>query len=430
LLRRLHHHKKRLLSPDAWKTRLIFWGGAIGLGLTASLFAMSADYANEGFRAVIDHWPYAAFVICPLGLGLAAWLTHNYLPGTEGSGIPQCIAALDMSEPTNRPKLLSMRIAGGKILLTLLGLLSGASIGREGPTVHVGASLMFSLGRIARFPYHYMDRGLILAGGAAGIAAAFNTPLAGILFAIEEMSRSFEERTSGVLVTAVLLAGITAVTVQGNYTYFGSTSVSVDPHAIWIPTIVCGVLGGALGGIFSGGLVYALGRIKPLARKHPVLLAVGCGLMLAILGAASGQLTFGTGYAEAQQFVSRTDTEAGTYPILKLLATFFSYLSGIPGGIFAPSLATGAGLGASLAHWLTAVPPTAVVILAMCGYFTGVVQTPITAFVIVTEMTDTNGLVLPLMATAFIGYVTSKIFCPEPIYQAMARGFQPAAREG
>jgi H+/Cl- antiporter ClcA len=114
---------------------------------------------------------------------------------------------------------------------------------------------------------------------------------------------------------------------------------------------------------------------------------------------------------------------------MKMLATTFSYLSGIPGGIFAPSLATGAGVGVELAHWMPAVPAAAIIILGMVGYFTGVVQTPITAFVIVMEMTDNHALLLPLMATAFLAFVTSRLVCPDPIYRALARNFLPSRAE-
>ena len=104
--------------------------------------------------------------------------------------------------------MLSLRIAVGKVALTLLGLACGASIGREGPTVQVGAAIMHTLGRWLRLPRHDLQRALVLAGGAAGIAAAFNTPLAGIVFAIEELSHSFEARTSGTVFTAVIVAGV------------------------------------------------------------------------------------------------------------------------------------------------------------------------------------------------------------------------------
>lgn len=425
MLHHIHRSGKALLSPDAWKIRVLFWFGAIIVGLVASGFAIFSEHANHGFNRLVEISPYLPFVVCPLGLVLVSWLTTHFFPGSQGSGIPQSIAALQMVEHTSRAAILSFRIAFGKILLTLLGLLSGASIGREGPTVHIGAAIMFSLGRFARFPHHYMDKGLILAGGAAGIAAAFNTPLAGILFAVEEMGRSFEERTSGVLLTAVFIAGITAIVIQGNYAYFGTTAAVLAPSQFLVPILTCGIIGGLLGGLFSTVLIHGSRRLAPLMKRRPVLVALFCGLGIATVGLLSGNTAYGTGYDEAHAIITGEGSMPDSYPFMKMLATVFSYLSGIPGGIFAPSLATGAGFGAEIATWLPELPVSAIIILGMVGYFTGVVQTPITAFVIVMEMTDNQELLLPLMATAFVAYVTSRLVCPEPIYRVLALGFLP-----
>jgi chloride channel protein, CIC family len=414
-----------LLSPGAWKTRFVFWCGAIAVGLVSTAFALASEQANDAFHRLISHWAYMPLVVCPLGLAGVAWLTQHVFPGSQGSGIPQSIAALSMSEHSVRSRVLSIRIAIGKILLTLIGMLTGASIGREGPTVHIGASIMFSLGRFANFPMHYMDRGLILAGGAAGIAAAFNTPLAGILFAIEEMNKSFEERTSGTLLTAVFLAGVTTVAIQGNYVYFGASSSALTPAESIKPILICGICGGLLGGLFSQSLIWGSRRLAQTARKHPIILAAVCGLIIAVTGMLSGNLTFGTGYQEARMLINGEGTLPASYPFLKILATLGSYLSGIPGGIFSPSLATGAGLGSTLSLLMPGIALGAVITLSMVGYFTGVVQTPITAMVIVMEMTSDTGLVLPLMATAFIAYITSRLVCPESIYMALSKAFLP-----
>ncbi|MDE2088985.1 MAG: chloride channel protein [Gammaproteobacteria bacterium] len=418
---------KRLLSMERWKARLVFWIGAALVGLTGAFFAKAAVYADDAFHHLVRYSPYLPLVVCPLGLVLVAWLTMRFFPGTQGSGIPQSIAALDMPEHVQRARMLSPRIIAGKILLTCLGLLSGASIGREGPTVHVGTSIMYSLGRYARFPSHYLERALILAGGAAGIAAAFNTPIAGIMFAIEEMSRSFEDRTSGTLITAVLIAGVTAIAVLGNYTYFGSTNSALVFSDAWLAVLVCGVAGGLLGGIFSVLIIWISRRLRPLYRAHPLAVAAVCGLIIALVGLLSGGTTYGSGYHEARQLVLGAGTVSDAFPYLKMLGNLASYLSGIPGGLFAPALSAGAGLGAHIAYWFPGAPVSAIVILGMVGYFTGVVQTPITAFVIVMEMTDNHGLLLPLMATAFIAYLTSRLIHPTPIYQALAEGFRPEA---
>jgi H+/Cl- antiporter ClcA len=272
-------------------------------------------------------------------------------------------------------------------------------------------------------PPHYLERALILGGGAAGIAAAFNTPIAGVVFAIEELSRSFEEKTNGIVLTAVILAGITAQAVLGNYNYFGTSTAAMERWQDWFAIPVCGVVGGLLGGLFSQILISGSERIAPLRLRYPMYVAAGCGLAIAAAGFASGNLSYGTGYGEAREIIASGQAITTGYPFYKFFATVASYLSGIPGGIFAPSLATGAGVGADLAPWFPHLSPQVFIMLGMVGYFVGVVQTPLTGFIIVMEMTNDHSLLLPLMATSFIAFGVSRLVCKKPIYVALARAF-------
>lgn len=427
----LRRSRRQWLSLRLWKRRLLFWSGAVSVGAAAVLFAVAGEEVNTLFHRVTGISMFLPLLISPLGLALVAWLTRRYFPGAQGSGIPQTIAALQLEDGTARRGLLSLRIAVSKVFLTLLGLLSGASVGREGPTVQIGASIMHALGSYTRFPRHEMERGLILAGGAAGVAAAFNTPLAGIVFAIEEMSRSFEQRTSGTVLTAVIVAGIASIGFLGNYTYFGHTDASLDMAHGSMAVLACGVLGGLLGGLFSRILVAASdglpGRLGGLRRERPIHFAAVCGLALAVIGLLSAGTTYGTGYHEVRHILEGTETLPAAYGVLKLAATVVSYLSGIPGGIFAPSLAVGAGLGVNIAELLTGTPAGAVAIVGMVAYFSGVVQAPITAFVIVMEMTDNHDMVVPLMAAALIASGVSRLICRKPLYKALAENLLAAS---
>jgi len=427
-------HLRRWAGPEDWRRRLVFWGGAIATGAVAVGFAIGTERAIELFNHLRGRWPWWPFVSAPLTLAFGVWATRRWFPGSEGSGIPQTIAALSLKSEEERNRLLSLRIAIGKILIALLALAGGASIGREGPTVQVGASIMHSLRRYARFPAVDVDRGLILAGGAAGVAAAFNTPLAGVVFAIEELSRSFEERTSGVILMAVIFAGVTSLSLVGNYTYFGSTSAELTEPGMWLAVPVCGLVGGLLGGLFSRTMLVMRMRLpQPVRRMHderPVLFAAGCGLLLAAIGWVSGGTTFGTGYAEAHAILQDGTAPPQGFFLLKALATLASYVTGIPAGIFAPSLAVGAGLGGQLHAWLPLAPAGAMVVLAMAAYFAGVVQAPLTALVIVTEMTDNRGLMLPLMTVVLLGRASSALVCRDPLYRSLAKRFLPAADEG
>ena len=422
-------HWRRWVRGDPWMRGLLFWGGAVATGAVAVVFAKGSDAALKLFHWAAHETPVWAWVAPPVGLAIVVWLTQTVFPGTRGSGIPQTIAALSLSDPEARDKLLSMRIAMGKLILTVAALACGASIGREGPTVQIGASIMHSLRRFTSFSAADVDRGLILAGGAAGIAAAFNTPLAGVVFAIEELSRSFEERTSGRIFTAVIVAGITSVALVGNYTYFGTTHSALTSIDMWAVVPVCAVLGGLAGGVFSRCML-ALRRPLPgivgrFKAASPVRFAFVCGLIVALLGYLSAGATFGTGYAEAREIVQQESLPAYYFFIFKALATLASYVTGIPGGIFAPSLAVGAGLGGVLSQHLHIAPAGAVVLLTMAAYFSGVVQAPLTALVIVSEMTGNRDLTLPLMACTLIGRGASALVCRESLYRALARQFLP-----
>jgi H+/Cl- antiporter ClcA len=405
----------------------VFWCGAVLVAGVAIGFATLANLATDLFVRFQAPRPWVAFIVCPAGLVASFLLTRHVFPGAQGSGIPQVIAAQHMTDRAAVACMLSLRIAIGKISLTLLGLLSGASIGREGPTVQVGAAIMHTLGRLLHLPRPDLERALVLAGGAAGVAAAFNTPLAGVVFAIEELSHSFEARTSGTVLTAVIVAGITTVALMGNYTYFGQTSADLTFGPAWIAVVLCSLVGGLAGGLFSAALVGAAsglpGRIGQFLARHPVVFAACCGLALAAIGIASSGETYGTGYAQARGMVEATTTLPDSYVVLKFAATVISYISGIPGGLFAPSLSVGAGLGAWLAHLIPAAPAGAVVLLDMVGYFSGVVQAPITATIIVMEMTDNQRVTVPLLATAFLAFGASRLVCRRPIYSALARRF-------
>lgn len=414
-------------SIPYWRSRTVFWCGGALAGLAAALFAIAADEAQALFREILKVSPYLPLGLTPLGFAVSVAVAKRFFPGSQGSGIPQAIAAREVHDEALRKRLVSLRIAFGKVLLTLLGLLCGASIGREGPTVQVGASILHAVGRISQ--RHY--QGVILAGSAAGVAAAFNTPLAGIVFAIEEMSRSFEQRTSGLVLTTVIIAGMASMALLGNYTYFGHTAVSLVSVTHWLAVPLCGVCGGFLGGIFSQVVVMVsrvrTGPLRAFMSRYPVVFAASCGLLVALLGLASGGTIYGTGYQEAKALLDGGSGVPASFGLMKMGATILSSLSGLPGGIFAPSLAIGAGLGSNLSALLPETPVAAVVILGMVGYFAGVVQAPITSFVIVMEMTDDHAMALPLMATALIGYSVSRFMGTEPIYHALAQAFIPAA---
>jgi H+/Cl- antiporter ClcA len=414
----------KLISAPRWKTRLLMWSSAAAVGVAAVAFAKIADLAQLALRKLLDIRPWTPWLLAPLGFFAIAWLTRRYFSGAEGSGIPQTIFALRAESGERGRQLLRARVVIGRVVLAAVGLFCGGSIGREGPTVHVGAVIVHGVSRwMPKGHAEAHRRALILAGGAAGVAAAFNTPLAGIVFAIEELSRSFEERASGTTLTAVILAGVVAIALVGDYTYFGQPTVTAQALEVTPASLLLAVICGAAGGVFSRSTVFCsrnlpgwIGRIR---RERPAVFAGICGLGVAALGAWSGGLTYGTGYEEARSILEGQAHLPWNYAPARAIATLLSYLSGIPAGLLAPSLSVGAGLGQLVADGLGQASAVPFAILGMCGFLAGVTQAPLTSFVIVMEMTAQHAMVLPLMVTAALATALSKLMSP-PLYQTLA----------
>ena len=412
------------LSPPQWKRQLLLWLGAVAVGLATTLFIKGCILAYATFHRVFAYGSWWPLVITPCMMALLAYLTSGKLRATRGSGIPQAIASLHIEDDKFRFSMLSLRIAVGKMALTLAALLGGASVGREGPTVHVGASLMYSIGRRFGFAEPTAAGRFVLAGSAAGLAAAFNAPLAGVVFAIEEMAGAYENRMSGAIMTAVIIGGIITLGLLGNYSYFGTVHASLTIKQGWLAVLLCGGLCGMAGGLFStiillGGRV--LSRVATLRARWPVAFAFACGLVLALIGIASGNNVYGTGYDQARAIVQQAAVTPGaSFGLAKLGANVVSYWAGIPGGIFSPALAVGAGLGQNIAHFLPGVPAAAVVLLGMSAYLSGVTGAPLTSAVIAMELTDNQSMVIPVMAACLLARAVSSLLSPTPVYKDFA----------
>lgn len=413
-----------LLTAAGWKQRLVFWSGAILVGLSVSALTVLSEQAVVHLRAFFDRTPTSIWLISPLGLMLTVWLTERWFPGAERSGVPQVKAALAIhGDLTLRQRFVSFPIAVGKVALTNLGLLAGASAGLGGPAIQIGASIMTTLGKAARFPPHYLERGFILAGSAAGFAALFSAPLAGIIFAIEELGREMEEKISSLVLTAIIFAGMTAYVILNHYIFLEATEVAQPQGRAWLSIGYCGIAGGLAGGIFAFLLVRLGQRLSQESRRSRWALIALFGLLLAALATLSEGQTLGTGYPMLKQIVNANQAASLWFPLEKALATLITALSGTPAGLFVPSLSVGAGLGADLHHWLPLAPLQTMVLLTMCAYFSGMLQNPMTAFVLVMEMTDTHELLLPLMATAFIATGTARLFNPRPLCEILTGNY-------
>jgi H+/Cl- antiporter ClcA len=418
-----------VLAGHQWVDRTVVLVYAAFTGLVVVAFTLLAEAALSGFNAITsvgEHGRYLALLWTPALTVALVWLTQRFAPGAAGSGIPQVVRALDDGLPQHqRDWLVSLRLAAQKIALVSGGTLAGLSIGREGPTVQVGAGVMAHARRWLS-PQSGIDaHDLMVAGAAAGIAAAFNTPLGGIVFALEQLSRRRGIGHSSLVIAAIVLAGLVAVAVFGNQTYFGRLPVQVLDASLLVPGLLVALITGLAGGLFARLLIASIRGLPDRASRwrvsHPLRFAAACGFGVAVIGVVTHGATAGAGYAPTRALLEGTAELPGVYTLLKFCATWLSAWSGVPGGVFAPSLAVGAGIGhdVALATGLSQQAAIPLIALGMVGFLAATTGGPITAFIIVMEMVSGHAMVLSLMACALLASGVARLVT-RPLYDELA----------
>lgn len=426
----------RRLSRKSLQIGLLL-GGAALVALVSLGFARLADFALQWNAAWVGRAGWLAFIVLPFGLAAVRWLTLRFAPNASGSGIPQVIGALSLTPGPGQEGLVSLRQTLWKIPLTFLSILAGASVGREGPSVQVGAALMLAWGKfwkrrgVQLQGFHANE--LIAAGAAGGLAAAFNAPLAGVIFAIEELGRGTILRWQRLVLIGVLASGFMVVAIAGNNPYFGVFGGTALPaHMVWW-TLLCGLVNGVLGGIFArllgkGAAVVAPAAWRAWIRAHPIPTAFVLGLAVAALGLATHGLVYGTGYGAAASLLSGQPLGNDAFGLAKLLATVASYWAGIPGGIFTPALTTGAGIGQQIWQLTGAsVDQRVLVLLSMAAFLGAATQAPLTASVVVMEMTGSQPMLFWLLLAALAASAVSRQFSPQAFYHLAAGRFRRQA---
>lgn len=437
LLRRKLRQTNRLSRKSLQMALLL--GGAALVALVSLGFAYLADLALEWNREWVSHAGWLALLVLPCALAALRWATLRFAPNAAGSGIPQVIGALSLPPGPGQRSLVSLAQVLWKIPLAFFGMLAGASIGREGPSVQVGAAVMLAWGDFWKRRglqlrgFHANE--LLAAGAAGGLAAAFNAPLAGVIFAIEELGRGTVLRWQRLVLIGVLAAGFLVVAIQGNNPYFGTFAGAPLAHGMLWWVLICAALNGALGGIFArllgkGPAAMAPASWRAWIRAHPIWTAFAMGVALALIGLATAGSVYGTGYGAAADLLSGETQHAlpAGFGLAKLAATVASYWAGIPGGIFTPALTTGAGIGHHI--WELAgegVDQRVLVLVSMAAFLAAATQAPLTASVVVMEMTGSQPMLFWLLVGSLLASGVSRQFCPQPFYHLAAGRFRRQA---
>jgi H+/Cl- antiporter ClcA len=417
------------VAGGAWIDHTVILTYAGLTGLLAVGFTLLANAAHDGFETLSHATPLGPWITLALTPLLAVgvmWWVRRFAPGASGSGIQQVIRALDDDlKPEQRSWLVSLSLSLQKPLLVCVGLLGGMSIGREGPMVQIGAGVMYHARRWLR-PQSGIDANdLLIAGAAAGIAAAFNTPLGGVIFALEKMSRRRSLSQSSLVIGAIVLAGMVSVAFFGNITYFGELRVQHLSSDLLAPGLAVALVCGITGGVFARLLITTArclpDRFTRWRTDYPLRFTAACALGVAVIGIVTGGTTSGTGYGPTRALLEGEAQLPGVYTVLKFCSTWLSAWSGVPAGIFAPSLSIGAGIGRDIAlladlNREAAIP---LIALGMVGFLSAATQAPLTAFIIVMEMVSGHAMVLSLMVCSMLAGGVSRLLGP-PLYHELA----------
>lgn len=400
-------------------------GAAVGAACVFFMRAFEFTLAHDA-ASLIGSW---IWVVTPLIFLFSVELIRRTAPCADGAGIPQTVfAATHLSEHSLKQlyPLVSFKTMTIKIVVLLIAVWAGATTGREGPTVHVAACLFLAIVLLAQrlFPRIKMNpRSAVIAGGAAGLAAAFNTPLAGVTFAIEELSVDYFSSIKDTVLMAIIVAGIAAKSLTGEYSYFGR--LEMPGHVAMTTVLLIGAAGGVFGAFFSTVLSKGRRWVAQFQAAGFWRYAIPVLFALALLGLNqwSALNILGPGNEVAQPLLAgHFDKAMFQFPFFKIAATLFTYWSGIAGGIFAPCLASGAALGADIAYFTgDATAPCA--ILGMAALLAGTIQAPMTAFVIIFEMTGFHEMLLPVMLASLIASLTAKVLGAHHLYQTLAKSY-------
>lgn len=369
-------------------------------------------------------WGWAVLPLIGLFLGGGVgWLTQRLAPEAAGSGIPHLKGVLLHVRQMDWRRVLPVKFVGG-----VLGIGAGLSLGREGPTVQMGAAAAQAIGQILRVPRADMPQ-LMSAGAGAGLAAAFNAPLAGLVFVIEELHRELSSRTAAGALTAAVCATAIAHSFSGDVPSFEVRGLGALTLSSLPITILLGVTGGALGVLFNRSLTTGQSLASRFSAKHRWLLP---GLAAAAIGLLAWWLpqVAGGGHILAEPLLSGrlAGTGLGTLALLllaKFLVTILSYSTGAPGGIFAPMLLLGALLGTIVAGLLPRidpglqVPATTLAVLGMAAVFAGSVRASLTGIVLISELTGGYTLLFPLCVVVLVAYLTAEALRDPPLYDAL-----------
>ncbi|SFV64369.1 Chloride channel protein [hydrothermal vent metagenome] len=407
--------------PQDLKSFVLLLIASIITIIVIDIFLQLSSFAQHSFKKINILYPWITFFITPIGFALIITFVKKQQHFVQSAGIPQAIAAMDSRNKKIRHKLLSFRIAFEKIFFICIAMLFGAPIGIEGPSIHIGASIFYGFNHLIQFKRKLMLHALITIGGSAGLIVAFNAPLAGLIFAYEELGRNVKKQGYVLIALVGILVYFVAIFYRGNDYYLGDYSnINFNFITLW-QLIPLAIISGLLGGVFAKSTLFLLKKLTTKKTIKIIIIAFVLGLIIAIFNFLSQGNVSGSGHLETQKLLALQNL-GWEFVILKFFATLTSLISTIPGGLFMPTISIGAGLGSELSIFYTQNPQI-IIIFTMITYLSATIRAPLTATVVILEMTNAMPLLVPAILLALIANFISKKIQKTPLYEALSQQF-------
>ena len=408
-----------------------FWIGSVITGIFAVLYAQIFLWGEKLMNLMMDWQAWSIFIMAPVCFVLSWWLVKKYAPYAKGSGIPQVMAAVELANPKEHHKikhLLSVKIIIFKILSSVILVIGGGAIGREGPTIQIAGSVFRTVNEyLPSWWPKISKRNMIMTGAAAGLSAAFNTPLGGIVFAVEELAKTHINYFKTALFTAVIIAGLMAQTLAGSYLYLGYPKTAGVGLSIMFPVILVAGISGILASKLSVLMLKINAWNKTLKNdRQKIAFLIASALVIASLAYFVNREILGSGKEIMDRTLFTADKHEDWYvPLLRMIGPALSFTSGGAGGIFAPALSAGASIGSVISGWIHLSPnETNVVILGgMVAFLTGITCAPFTSAIIVLEMTDRHSLIFHLMLAGMVSSLISVMVSKKSLYDLLKNSY-------
>lgn len=344
------------------------------------------------------------------------------------------MAAIELASPKHDEKigkLLSLRILLVKIVSSLFMVLGGGAIGREGPTIQIAGSVFRMINKITPSSWPKLSKqNFILTGAAAGLAAAFNTPLGGVVFAMEELARIHVRYFRTALFSAVIIAGMTAQAFLGPYLYLGYPDVRNLQFSVFLAVAVAAVASGLLGSATSRLILRIMKWKKTFSRAKAILFVIVAGLVTALIAYFLNDAVLGSGKNLMNTTLFTDDKHVSWHTmLLRMVGPVICFNTGAAGGVFAPALAAGASIGAFISGLFHFVGSNANILIlsGMVGFLTGVTRTPFTSAILVLEMTDRHSVIFHLMLAALVSNVAALLVDKHSFYEQLKKGYMEEA---